>query len=101
MLINKYSLAACGVYYWIWTSYLPRRGNYTIRQTVIVLDNGAQTHKLNKVPNSQLSEWDAQHDVVGKGISTGHRVDSKSSSGDDGVIRQQFVEEKTHSFKEV
>ncbi|OBT81058.1 hypothetical protein VE02_10313, partial [Pseudogymnoascus sp. 03VT05] len=60
----KTYLAACSVYYWVWTHFLLRRGNYAIRQTVIVLDSGAQTHKLNKVPNSELAEWDAKHDVV-------------------------------------
>ncbi|KFY78119.1 hypothetical protein V499_02643 [Pseudogymnoascus sp. VKM F-103] len=94
-------LAACGVYYWIWTHFLPRRGNYALRQTVIVLDSGAQTHKLNKVPNSELAEWDARHDVVGKEISSGSKVDSNTGSNEDEVIRQRVPDEKTNNYREV
>ncbi|OBT62580.1 hypothetical protein VE03_07376 [Pseudogymnoascus sp. 23342-1-I1] len=94
-------LAACGIYYWVWTHFLPKRGNYAIRQTVIVLDSGAQTHKLNKVPNSELAEWDAKHDVVGKEISGESRVDSKTSSSEDGVIRQRVLDEKPNNYREV
>ena len=63
------------------------------------MDNGAITHKLNKVPNSELEEWDAKHDVVGKEIASG--VDSTSGSDKDGVIRQRVVEEKTDTKLEV
>ncbi|OBT73341.1 hypothetical protein VF21_08418 [Pseudogymnoascus sp. 05NY08] len=94
-------LAACGVYYWVWTHFLPRRGNYAICQTVIVLDSGAQTHKLNKVPNSELAEWDAKHDVVGKQISSWSRVDSTTGSNEDEVIRQRVLDEKTNNYREV
>jgi hypothetical protein len=71
---------------------------------VIVLDNGAQTHKLNKVPNSEIEKWDAEHDVVGKEISGGHGSRGDSHSGkseEDGVIRQRVVGEKTDVSKEV
>ncbi|KFZ13115.1 hypothetical protein V501_03868 [Pseudogymnoascus sp. VKM F-4519 (FW-2642)] len=94
-------LAACGVYYWVWTHFLPRRGNYALRQTVIVLDSGAQTHKLNKVPNSELAEWDARHDVIGKEISSGSKVDSNTGSNEDEVIRQRVLDEKTNNYREI
>jgi len=54
---------------------------------------------LNKVPNSELEEWDARHDVVGKEIASG--VESTSGSDKDGVIRQRVVEEKTDNKLEV
>ncbi|KAH6700584.1 hypothetical protein BKA61DRAFT_636617 [Leptodontidium sp. MPI-SDFR-AT-0119] len=41
-------LVACGIYY------------------VLVLDNGATTHKLVNVRLAQLEEWDRTHDVTGK-----------------------------------
>ncbi|EPE30545.1 hypothetical protein GLAREA_03512 [Glarea lozoyensis ATCC 20868] len=95
-------LASCALYYWVWTYLLPHRGNYTIRQTVIVLDNGAQTHKLNKVPNSELAEWDAKHDVVGNEIAGVARVDSNSGSDKEGVVRERVVGgEKTDYEREV
>jgi hypothetical protein len=81
---------------------LPHRGNYTIRQTVIVLDNGAQTHKLNRVPNSELADWDAKHDVVGNEIAGVDRVDSNSGSDKDGVVHERVVGgEKTDYQREV
>ncbi|KAH9213524.1 hypothetical protein DL95DRAFT_426057 [Leptodontidium sp. 2 PMI_412] len=48
-------LVACGIYY------------------VLVLDNGATTHKLVNVRLAQLEEWDRTHDVTGKVISGGSR----------------------------
>jgi hypothetical protein len=65
------------------------------------LDSGAQTHKLNKVPNSELAEWDARHDVVGKEISSGSKVDSNTGSNEDEVIRQRVPDEKTNNYREV
>ncbi|KFY27064.1 hypothetical protein V493_03715 [Pseudogymnoascus sp. VKM F-4281 (FW-2241)] len=91
-------LAACGVYYWVWTDFLPKRGNYAIRQTVIVLDSGAQTHKLNKVPNSELAKWDAKHDVVGKEISSG--VDLNTVGSENEIIRHRVLDEKTDNYRE-
>lgn len=37
-----------------------------MRQEVLVLDDGAQSHQLVKVPVAALSEWDATHDAVGR-----------------------------------
>lgn len=55
---------------------------------------------MNKVPNSELAEWDAKHDVVGKEISSGSEVDAKSGSSADVVIRQRVLE-KTDNYREV
>ncbi|KAL3427217.1 high-affinity methionine permease [Phlyctema vagabunda] len=63
-------LAACGIYYWVWIYVLPKLRGYKIRQEVLVLDNGATTHKLVNVPNSELAVWDSEHDVTGKYLRT-------------------------------
>jgi hypothetical protein len=35
---------------------------------VITLDDGAKSHKLVKVPNSEVEEWDKRHDHAGRVI---------------------------------
>jgi hypothetical protein len=63
------SLVLCVIYYFIWTYVLPHIGKYTIRQETIVLDNeGTNTHRLVKVPNHELAAWDATHDATGKAV---------------------------------
>ncbi|TFK25641.1 high affinity methionine permease [Coprinopsis marcescibilis] len=47
---------------------LPKYGNYTIRQLLEKLPDGAQTNRLIKVPNAELVEWDANHDEQGNVI---------------------------------
>jgi hypothetical protein len=48
---------------------LPRWGNYTIRSQVVnVDDNGANTHRLLRVPNAEVADWDANHDELGRAI---------------------------------
>ncbi|CZT12731.1 related to methionine transport protein, high affinity [Rhynchosporium agropyri] len=85
-------LGACAVYYWLWIHVLPKRGKYAIRQTVLVLDSGAQTHKLVKVPLSELEEWDSKHDVVGKQVAgSGSSYEPKDGSEDDGVVRERIL----------
>ncbi|KAL2820353.1 high affinity methionine permease [Aspergillus granulosus] len=59
-------LSFCGVYYFVWMKILPRYGNYQFRQTVITHDNGEVSHKLVKVPNSEIAAWDAEHDAAGR-----------------------------------
>ena len=43
-----------------------------------MLENGATTHKLVNVPNAELANWDANHDVVGKQRDNGTFQDSAS-----------------------
>lgn len=62
------SLLACGSYYYIWAILLPKWKSYSLRQELITLDDGAQTHQLRKVPNAQIAEWDASHDVAGRPV---------------------------------
>ncbi|EAT77829.1 hypothetical protein HBI56_192910 [Parastagonospora nodorum] len=62
-------LGVCGAYYYIWMKVLPRWGNYAIRSQVVnVDDNGANTHRLLRVPNAEVAEWDANHDELGRAL---------------------------------
>lgn len=61
-----------------------------VRQEVLVLDDGAQSHTLVKVPVAELAEWDATHDPVGRrfeqiaegstGSADGHEVATPEKS---------------------
>jgi hypothetical protein len=63
------SIVLCVVYYVAWMYVLPYLGKYTVRQETIVLDNeGTNTHRLVKVPNDEVAAWDAAHDPTGKPI---------------------------------
>lgn len=65
-LISRISLIACGTYYWFWAKLIPQWKGYQLRQEVIKLDNGAQTHEIKRVPNDELTEFDATHDAAGR-----------------------------------
>lgn len=58
-------LAVSGLAYVFYILVLPKWGNYSIRQFLEKLPDGAQATKLVKVPNSELAEWDATHDKHG------------------------------------
>lgn len=45
-----------------------------MRQKLVVLEDGAVMHKIVKVPKDQLAEWDANHDVSGRSITTENGV---------------------------
>lgn len=60
------SIIICGLYYIAWIYVIPHFGKYRICQEVIVLDDGAQTHALVKVPLHELAEWEATHDALGR-----------------------------------
>ncbi|MCJ1432071.1 hypothetical protein MMC27_001427 [Xylographa pallens] len=62
-------LLACAVYYVLWIYVLPRFGNYQIRQEVVPLPFGANTHRLVRVKNSEMATWDETHDAKGNLIS--------------------------------
>jgi hypothetical protein len=64
-------LVICGLYYVAWIYVLPRLGKYRIRQEVLVLDSGAQSHRLIKVSLDQLEEFEATHDAVGREVVLG------------------------------
>ncbi|KAH7033704.1 amino acid permease-domain-containing protein [Microdochium trichocladiopsis] len=67
MLVGMGVIAVCGLYYYVWMKVLPRLGNYSIRSEVVeVDDNGANTHRILRVPNDEVAEWDATHDEQGR-----------------------------------
>lgn len=60
-------MIVCGGYYYFWMHVLPKWKHYTIRSQVLDIDdNGANTHRLVRVPNAELDEWDATHDELGR-----------------------------------
>ncbi len=66
---------SCAVYYWLWIFILPKIGGYRIRQELLVLENGAQSHRVVKVSLAELAQWDASHDAIGRSL-TNAPVDS-------------------------
>ncbi|KNG81099.1 high affinity methionine permease [Aspergillus nomiae NRRL 13137] len=77
MVVGIGLLAACGVYYYIWITLLPKYKGYEFRQTVLEFDDGSVTHNLVKVPVAELASWDAEHDAVGR---LRHRTTYQSST---------------------
>lgn len=67
-LIPHCSIIICALYYITWVYVLPKVGGYQLRQEVIVLEGGAQTHSLIKVPVGELAAWDATHDATGRSL---------------------------------
>ncbi|TDZ46849.1 High-affinity methionine permease [Colletotrichum trifolii] len=59
-------LVGCGVYYWLWIFVVPKARGYRIRQQLLELADGAQSHELVKVPVAELGDWDAAHDNIGR-----------------------------------
>lgn len=61
---------------------LPRLGKYQIRPEVIAIDdNGANTHRLVKIPLAEINAWDAEHDEAGN-LRHRHISDYNSHSPD-------------------
>ena len=65
------SLIATVVYYYAWMCGIPKLRGYRIRQETIVLEDGAASHALVKVPVAQVEEWDATHDSAGRVLDEG------------------------------
>ncbi|KAF4969013.1 hypothetical protein FSARC_3667 [Fusarium sarcochroum] len=56
----------CGVYYVLWIYVIPKWRGYAIRLEVLEVDtNGANTHRLVRVPLVEIEKWDADHDDAG------------------------------------
>ncbi|KAL2145695.1 hypothetical protein VTI28DRAFT_6570 [Corynascus sepedonium] len=80
-------LIGCGVYYYLWINLIPKFRGYRIRQENIVFEDGAQSHRLIKVPVAEVAEWDATHDAVGRPRNTsGNAKVDKSAGGSDNDI---------------
>lgn len=89
----------CGIYYYLWIDAVPRLLGYRIRQEVLELDDGAQSHTLIKVPVSELARWEETHDAVGRRIATGSvrsidggKLDGSQDSKHDGSQNISSVE---------
>ncbi|KAK7723457.1 hypothetical protein SLS63_008869 [Diaporthe eres] len=82
-------LIACGAYYWVWAKLIPKWKGYQLRQEVIKLDNGAQTHLIKKIPNAELAEFDATHDATGRlrvASSVLHDQEKAGNASDDSEV---------------
>ncbi|KAF5027072.1 hypothetical protein F66182_841 [Fusarium sp. NRRL 66182] len=56
----------CGIYYVFWIYIIPKWRGYAIRPEVLEVDtNGANTHRLVRVPLVEIERWDAEHDEAG------------------------------------
>ncbi|WWC92975.1 uncharacterized protein L201_007939 [Kwoniella dendrophila CBS 6074] len=58
----------CGVYFIVYSKVLPKWGGYQLRQVVIRLEEGSVTHKLIKIKNEDLDDWDFKHDPSGNSL---------------------------------
>ncbi|KAF4981693.1 hypothetical protein FZEAL_2580 [Fusarium zealandicum] len=59
-------LVLCYLYYVVWVYWIPRWRGYAIRTEVLeVDDNGANTHRLVKIPIAEIRKWDEEHDDAG------------------------------------
>ncbi|KAJ4016262.1 hypothetical protein NW752_003385 [Fusarium irregulare] len=83
MIVGIAIMGVCGLYYYLWMKLIPRLRGYSIRSQVIsVDDNGANTHRLLRVPNDQVVEWDATHDELGRDLPTQRIVHRNTGSSE-------------------
>jgi hypothetical protein len=73
------------VYYYVWIWVLPKLRGYRIRQETLVFEDGAQSHKLVKVPAGEVEQWDATHDAVGR------TLNRTGDSGSDNNVESEKV----------
>ncbi|KAK2038050.1 high-affinity methionine permease [Colletotrichum somersetense] len=56
----------CVLYYVAWMHVFPRWLGYEIRTEIVNVDaNGANTHRLVRVPKAEVARWDEEHDEAG------------------------------------
>jgi len=59
-------MAGMVVYYYVWIKILPRWKGYQVRtETLVSSGDGSVVHRLKKVPNAEVDEWDRTHDDAG------------------------------------
>ncbi|KAL2158694.1 hypothetical protein VTH06DRAFT_4176 [Thermothelomyces fergusii] len=73
-------LVGCGVYYYLWIHLIPRLRGYRLRQEVVIFEDGAQSHRLVKVPVAEVAEWDATHDAVGRPLNANNEKSASAST---------------------
>lgn len=84
---------AMALYYFLWIKVLPKWGKYQIRTETLVSDqDGSVTHRLRKVKNGALAEWDRTHDEAGNVT-----VESSATeaTGNEHLIRRVKVRDTT------
>lgn len=83
---------------WIWA--IPRIGKYRIRQEMLILEDGATSHTLVKVPLDELAEWDRTHDALGRERTHGAAVSTSLETDNGGVIKGTSSWNQTESLEE-
>jgi hypothetical protein len=82
-----------GVYCLFWIKLLPKWGSYQIRtETLVNNQDGSVTHRLRKVSDTDVDEWDRTHDESSDLVvetSATHRVPNEH------LIRRVRVKETT------
>ncbi|KAF1971270.1 high-affinity methionine permease [Bimuria novae-zelandiae CBS 107.79] len=74
-------LVGCALYYFAWVKWLPKLRNYSIRTETLISDqDGSVSHRLRKVPNAEVEEWDRTHDE------TGNRVRVADTETEGGIV---------------
>jgi hypothetical protein len=74
------------VYYWLWIYLIPKIKGYRIRQEVLDVGEGAQSHRLVKVPAAEVKAWDSAHDASGRPL------DARNSQDD--LFTTKKIDEK-------
>ncbi|KAF2965241.1 hypothetical protein GQX73_g8324 [Xylaria multiplex] len=60
-------IVLCAIYYVIWMYALPKWKGYRLRPEILNIDDqGANTHRLVKVPIAEVEKWDREHDEAGR-----------------------------------
>ncbi|OLN96833.1 High-affinity methionine permease 4 [Colletotrichum chlorophyti] len=73
-------MIVCFIYYAAWMWWVPKWRGYRIRPEILeVNENGANTHRLVRVPLADLPRWDADHDDAGN-LRRRHVTESERSS---------------------
>ncbi|TDZ15988.1 High-affinity methionine permease [Colletotrichum orbiculare MAFF 240422] len=92
-------MIVCFLYYAAWMWWIPKWRGYQIRPEILeVSDNGANTHRLAKVPLADLAAWDAEHDEAGN-LRRRNVAESHSSSKGGGDVAVVAGQGHTHPAK--
>ncbi|KAI2631347.1 amino acid transporter [Hypomontagnella submonticulosa] len=85
-------IVLCGIYYIFWMYLLPRLGGYKVRPEILsVEDNGANTHRLVKVPLDEVAKWDEEHDEAGRLRRRRAVGSAESFRGEDGIGQESKI----------
>ncbi|KAK4183243.1 high-affinity methionine permease [Podospora australis] len=85
-------LLGCAVYYYLWIWAIPKLKGYRVRQEVLTLEDGAQSHRIIKVPAAEVAEWDASHDAVGRPLGRNNSETGSTSDRGVGVVEKDGSE---------